>query len=258
MLNVGPRRFVRSAALVAMFGGCGHALKVTNTTIVAACDGAAVTAVGRPTWATVADYDRDGDADLLLLDVHIDEPAGGAWASVVPLRATPAGLCRDPAIPVWTEPRAAPRLIQVRADDIDSDGLADLTVWNSSTRDLAILRGTGDARTPFTQTADAAPADIDLARQEPRQRWEAADVDARGRLYVTTPELHVALERGQRPPRSGRRRHPVPFPVDYAVYLDLSLSDTSGFRTLVVGAGPRLAIRENRAAPRRWKVLRLQ
>ncbi len=61
---------VRSAALVALLGGCGHVPKVTRTTNVAPCDGAAVTAVGRPTWATVADYDRDGDTDLLLLDVH--------------------------------------------------------------------------------------------------------------------------------------------------------------------------------------------
>lgn len=235
---------------------CGHGQEITRTT-VAACDGAAVTVVGRTTWAAVADYDRDGDTDLLVLDVHAREPATGSSAAVVPLRATSSGYCQDTSIPVWTGELAVPGRMRLYAQDVDADGLVDLVVWSSATGDFVVSRGTGDPRARFTPD-DIRPAGVDLGGLQSRQRWESIDVDSRGRLNVTTRELRVVLERGQRPPASGRRRHPTPFRVDYAVFLDFTLVDTYGSRTLVVGRGSRLAIRKHQGTPYQWHVLRLQ
>lgn len=261
-----------TAAILALLGGCGHVPKIIGSTRVPACAGATRTPISLPTWATAADIDHDGDTDILLLAVHAPT-AAGVWASVVPLRAQGTEFCQDAAIAAWPLPRSPrtsnlpdrfTRAMQLRAEDIDADGHADVIVWHPVTNEAAVLHGTG-ASPPFTASRaagssvlarDGDPAQA-LQPRTSRERWDSVQSDDRGRAYVTTPELTVARDRGSRPPPGGRHRVPTPFRVDYAVYLDFT-PDAHNFGTLVVGAGARLALQEDRSRPNHWRVLRLR
>lgn len=159
----------RGVVLPALLGGCGHVSRVVASSDVPACAGTTTTSLGRPTWATTADIDRDGDADILLLDVHAPTSAG-VWASVVPLRSEGPGYCRDAEIAAWRQPLTEPptrhasdsresftRHMQLRTEDVDADGLVDIVVWSPMTHEATVLHGAGTSRPYFVSRDDLAP-----------------------------------------------------------------------------------------------------
>lgn len=109
-----------------------------------------ISGLGTVTGAAKADFDRDGDDDLVL---------AGSANTIQVRRSGESGFV--------TSPLPANSGIHVSTADINSDSFADIVIVEAGTRSVKVLRNTGNGRDFNTQTlqrgsvASVAPADVD-------------------------------------------------------------------------------------------------
>ncbi len=109
-----------------------------------------ISGLGTVTGAAKADFDRDGDDDLIL---------AGSGNALQVRRSGESGFA--------TSTLPANSGIHVSTADINGDSFADIVIVEAGTRSIKILRNTGNGRDFDTQTlqrgsvASVAPADVD-------------------------------------------------------------------------------------------------
>jgi hypothetical protein len=147
----------------------------------------------RSTFGTLADFDRDGDADLITnADVphsstsHLYLYDGPLEAGVVPAQLNPGAHPRDPEVA-----------------DFNEDGWPDLVTDNANTRDLSILYGDplagGLGATPQT-VADPYLVTFDHGAGGNDESVLVGDVDGDGDTDVLIVNEKVALVRNDAGP----------------------------------------------------------
>jgi hypothetical protein len=222
-----------------------------------------------PRLTRLAAYDLDEDTrvDLVVwnpgtFDVAVlrgtgapDRPFGAAERPLAP---------RIDDAPILPAPSSAPRdAHELDVDDVDGDGRRDLVLHVEPGTSGVFYAGRDDGGHDAGRFFGAVPqldlrepSVVSLRYRRSAERHDSVVTGAGGRVHLTRGDLHVAAEHGGWL-AGGRFRVPAPFAADYAVYLDLTGHDTYGLKTLVVGAGRRLALQPDRTAPNRWHVLRL-